>query len=258
MSRLILIPARGGSTRIPDKNLRQLRGKPLLGHVIEAATRADCGRVIVSTNSEEIAAIARNFHAEVPFLRPSHLASATSNSLSAILHALMTLRAQGDSLPELLAFCPPTNPMIRPETIRGMFEVLGSRRAFNSVVTITRPRTHPFRIIRKMANGRIVNGVIEIDGKSVNDIERSQDWPVVWEGSPACRMTRTRYFVDLIEQSVDPLCLTGKTYDVANCLGYEIPPEEAFDIDEEMDFVTAEGLLSDSRHHQFAMNFDDS
>ena len=249
MSLLILIPARGGSTRVPNKNLRQLCGKPLLGHVIEAAIRADCGRVIVSTNSEEIAATARQFNAEVPFLRPSNLATATSSSLSTILHALTTLSAKGDILPEILAFCPPTNPMIRPETIRGMFEILRSKPAFNSVVTITRPRTHPFRIIRQMENGRIINGVIEIDGKTVNDIERSQDWPAVWEGSPACRMTRTRYFRDLIEQTGDPLSLTGKTYDVANCLGYEIPPEEAFDIDEEMDFVTAEGLLSDSRHH---------
>ena len=249
MSHLILIPARGGSTRVPNKNLRQLCGKPLLGHVIEAAVRADCGRVIVSTNSEEIAAVAREFHAEVPFLRPSYLASDTSTSLSAILHALMTLRAQGDSLPEILAFCPPTNPMIRPETIRGMFEILGSKPAFNSVVTITRPRTHPFRIIRRRENGRIVNGVIEIDGKTENDLERSQDWPVVWEGSPACRMTRTRYFGDLLEQTGDPLSLTGKTYDVSNSLAYEIPPEEAFDIDEEIDFVIAEGLLSNGRYH---------
>ena len=139
--------------------------------------------------------------------------------------------------------------MIRPETIRGMFEILRSKPAFNSVVTITRPRTHPFRIIRQMENGQIINGVIEIDGKTVNDIERSQDWPAVWEGSPACRMTRTRYFRHLIKQTVDPLSITGKTYDVANCLGYEIPPEEAFDIDDEMDLVTAEGLLSDGRRH---------
>jgi CMP-N,N'-diacetyllegionaminic acid synthase len=249
MSRLILIPARGGSTRVPNKNLRQLCGQPLLGYVIEAAIRADCGRVIVSTNCEEIAAVARKFDAEVPFLRPSNLAAATSTSLSAILHALTALRANGDTLPEILAFCPPTNPMIRSETIRAMFQILGSKPDSNSVVTITRPRTHPFRIIRQMENGRIVNGVIEIDGKTVNDIERSQDWPVVWEGSPACRMTRTRYFGDLMDQPGDPLNLTGKTYDVANCLGYQIPPEEAFDIDEEMDFVTAEGLLSDSRHH---------
>ena len=156
-------------------------------------------------------------------MRPSDLAAATSNSLSAILHALTTLRAKGDALPEILAFCPPTNPIIRPETIRGMFEMLGAKPAFNSLVTITRSRTHPFRIIRQMENGQIVKGVIEIDGKTVNDIERSQDWPVVWEGSPACRMTRTRYFGDLIDQTGDPLSLTGKTYDVANCLGYEIP-----------------------------------
>ena len=248
MSVLILIPARGGSTRVPNKNLRELCRKPLLAHVIESAIGADCGRVIVSTDSEEIAAVARSFNAEVPFLRPSNLAAATSTSLSAILHALTTLRAKGDTLPEMLAFCPPTNPMIRPETIRAMFEILVSKPDFNSVVTITRPRTHPFRIIRQMKNGQIINGVIEIDGKTVNDIERSQDWPAVWEGSPACRMTRTRYFRHLIEQTGDPLSVTGKTYDVANCLGYEIPLEEAFDIDEELDFVTAEGLLSASRH----------
>jgi hypothetical protein len=99
--------------------------------------------------------------------------------------------------------------MIRPETIRGMFEVLGSKLAFNLVVSITRPRTHPFRIIRRMENGRIVNGIIEIDGKTVNDVERSQDRPVVWEGSPACPMTRTRYFGDLIEQTRNPLSLIG-------------------------------------------------
>ena len=194
MSLLILIPARGGSTRVPNKNLRQLCGKPLLGHVIDAAIGANCGRVIVSTNSEEIAAAARQFNAEVPFLRPSNLATATSSSLSTIVHALATLGAKGDILPEILAFCPPTNPMIRPETIRGMFEILRSKPAFNSVVTITKPRTHPFRIIRQMESGQIINGVIEIDGTTVNDIERSQDWPAVWEGSPACRMTRTRYF----------------------------------------------------------------
>jgi CMP-N-acetylneuraminic acid synthetase len=106
MNRLILIPARGAPLAVPNKNLRQLCGKPLLGHVIEAALRADCGRVIVSTNSEKIPAAARNFSAEVPFLRPSELAAATSKSLSAILHALMTLRAKGDTLPEILAFCP--------------------------------------------------------------------------------------------------------------------------------------------------------
>jgi CMP-N-acetylneuraminic acid synthetase len=85
-SRLILNPARAGSTRVPNKNVRQLCGKPLLGHVIDAAIRANCARVIVSTNSEEIAAVAKKFNAEVPFLRLSNLA-ATSTSLSTILHA---------------------------------------------------------------------------------------------------------------------------------------------------------------------------
>ena len=84
-----------------------------------------------------------------------------------------------------------------------------------------------------------MNGVISIDGKTVNEVERSQDWPVVWEGSPACRLTRTRYFVGLLKKTTVIGSISGKTYDVSSCLGHEIPPDEAFDIDEEDDFLQA-------------------
>ena len=67
MKQLILIPARGGSTRVRDKNLRDLDGKPLLAHVVETAVQAECGRVIVSTNSEQIAEVARQLAARCLF-----------------------------------------------------------------------------------------------------------------------------------------------------------------------------------------------
>ena len=247
MKQLILIPARGGSTRVRDKNLRDLDGKPLLAHVVETAVQAECGRVIVSTNSEQIAEVARQFGGEVPFLRPAELSTAQASSLSCILHALVALETEGPDLPDLVAFCPPTNPLLRSQTIRAMFERLESMPAFNSIVTITKPLTHPFRIIRKHDDGRIVNGVISIDGKTVNEVERSQDWPEVWEGSPACRLSRTRYFLGLLKKTTVIGSLSGKTYDVSSCLGHEILPDEAFDIDEEDDFVQAAFWLGKRR-----------
>lgn len=239
MKRLVLIPARSGSTRVANKNLRPLCERPLLAHVITTALSSDCDRVIVSTDSEEIAETARRFGAEVPFLRPARLATSEASSLSAILHALAALKEMGHTIPELVAFCPPTNPLLRQETISTMFENLESRTEANSIVTITRPRTHPFRIIRRSGDGHIENGVISIEGRTVNDVERSQDWPQVWEGTPACRMTRAKYFLDVLARVNDAESASGKTYDVANCLGHEIPFDEAFDIDEEEDFALA-------------------
>ena len=240
---MVLIPARGGSTRIPGKNLRTLSGRPLLSYVIEAARQADCARVIVSTDCGEIAETARKFGAEVPFLRPASLATAHSSSLSAILHALQALQQAGERPLGFLAFCPPTNPFIRPETISRMFERLESEAAFNSIVTITRPQTHPFRLIRRNEDGSVTNGIFSIEGFTVNEIERSQDWPEVWEGSPACRLTRTAYFLDLLRKAGSPKSAQGKTYDPSHCLGFEIPSSEAFDIDTEDDFALAEWFL---------------
>lgn len=247
MNRLVLIPARSGSSRVANKNLRLLCGKPLLAHVVTAAVRSGCDQVIVSTNSEEIAKEARRFGAEVPFLRPEQLATPQASSLATILHALLALRQAGRTIPKLVAFCPPTNPLVRAKTISAMFSALESRPDVNSVVTITRPKTHPFRIIRRDNDGRITNGIISIDGKNVNDIERSQDWPQVWEGSPACRVTRTAYFLGLLAEGGDLASVPGKTYDVLSCLGFEIPPNEALDIDEEHDFTLAAFWLEGRR-----------
>ena len=92
-------------------------------------------------------------------------------------------------------------------------------------------------------DGRIENGIISLEGKTINDIERSQDWPVVWEGSPACRITRTRYFLALVKNADKPYQIPGKTYDNQKSLGYEISEKEAFDIDDASDFMMAEILI---------------
>jgi CMP-N-acetylneuraminic acid synthetase len=234
---LILIGARGGSTRVNNKNLRLLAGKPLIAHTIEAAVNSKIGRVVVSTDSREIAEVAQEYGAEVPFM-PAQLATATASSVDVIHHALAWFINHQQWKPVIIAFCPPTNPFRSATTIKEMYKQLESHQKVNSIVTITKPTTHPFRIIQMDSNGLCRNGVVSIDGKTINDIERSQDWPQVWEGSPACRMTRSDFFLQRSDHH------QMKTYDTDNFLGYEISSIEATDIDVEDDFVMAELSMS--------------
>jgi len=244
MKNLILIPARSGSTRVKNKNIYCLGNKPLIAHTIDNAIASNSGRVVVSTNSEEIGEIACNFGAETPFYRPEDISSASSTSIAVIIHALQWFKENENWSPEMVAFRPPTNPFIKPQTIDDMFQRLHEKETVNSIVTITKPKTHPFRIIKQHADGMIENGIISLEGNNINDLERSQDWPVVWEGSPGCRLTRCDYFVNMSEKRTNPLEITGKTYDVDKCIGYEIDPFEAFDIDDKNDLRIAEVLYA--------------
>jgi CMP-N-acetylneuraminic acid synthetase len=239
---LVLIPARSGSTRVPNKNLRLLCGKPLLAHITESAVRSGVARVVVSTNDDAIAETAAAHGAEVPFRRPPELATANASSLSAVLHALDWFARNEGWSPEFVAFCPPTNPFTSAHTLSAMFERLEQNPRVNSIVTITQPRTHPFRIVCERADGILQNGCVVIDGKTINDFERSQDFPLVWEGSPACRMTRGRFFQALLSSGVEIAQATGKTYDSSCFIGYKISRLEATDIDDAEDFELAESV----------------
>jgi len=113
-----LIPARGGSKGVPRKNVRMLRGHPLIAFSIVAAKRcADIARVIVSTDSPEIADVARAYGAEVPFLRPAALAQDTSADLEVVQHALQWFQRQEGQVPELLVQLRPTTPLRDPARI---------------------------------------------------------------------------------------------------------------------------------------------
>ena len=212
---------------------------------------AQCGRVVVSTDSKELSKIAVSFGAEVPFLRPLELSTDKAASLSVIIHALLWLKNQEKWVPDMLMFRPPTNPFIRPVTIKNMFHKLEETPSANSIVTITKPKTHPFRLVELCQDGKIKNGIISIEGKTINDIERSQDWPIVWEGSPACRLSRSKYFMKQMKEQTNLNIFSGKTYDVDNCFGYNVDDIEAFDIDDSKDFKLAELLYLEYKNFLF-------
>ncbi|MGE5249975.1 MAG: cytidylyltransferase domain-containing protein [Bacteroidota bacterium] len=111
---LVIIPARGGSKGIPRKNIRAFAGWPLIAWSIAAAQQADCvGRLIVSTDDDEIAAVAREQGAETPFLRPSEFAQDSTTDLPVFEHALGWLAEHEDYHPDVVVQLRPTSP-IRP------------------------------------------------------------------------------------------------------------------------------------------------
>ncbi len=115
---LALIPARGGSKSIPRKNLLPLAGKPLLAYTIgHALASAHITRIVVSTDDEEIARVARAHGAEVPFLRPAALAQDLSPDIDAFRHALTTMRDREGSRCDAVVHLRPTNPVRDPARI---------------------------------------------------------------------------------------------------------------------------------------------
>jgi N-acylneuraminate cytidylyltransferase len=113
-----LIPARSGSKRVPHKNVRRLNGHPLIAYTIAAARNAGVfDAVVVSTDSEDYAAVARHYGAEVPFLRDPAIAGSTSPDIEWVLHALDALKGQGRDF-DAFSILRPTSPFRKPETIQ--------------------------------------------------------------------------------------------------------------------------------------------
>ncbi|MGE3404889.1 MAG: acylneuraminate cytidylyltransferase family protein [Vicinamibacterales bacterium] len=136
-----LVPARGGSKGVPHKNARLLAGRPLIGYTADAARRSGViDRLVLSTDSGEIAAIGRAEGLDVPFMRPAELAADDTPMAAVIRHALEQLAAVGAG-PEIVVLLQPTSPLRRPEHIRDAVELLRENGA-DSVVTVTEVPRH--------------------------------------------------------------------------------------------------------------------
>lgn len=137
---MALIPARAGSLRVPSKNIRRLEGHPLIAYSI-AATQATglFTRIVVSTDSPEISEIASHYGAEVPFLRPAELASATSPDIEWIKHAFTELQPAEDAF----AIIRPTSPFRTAETIRRGYERFAALSGIDSLRAVQLCKEHP-------------------------------------------------------------------------------------------------------------------
>ena len=146
---LALIPARGGSKSIPRKNLLEIAGKPLIAHSIEQALQSKyVTRTVVSTDDTEIAAVAREFGAEVPFLRPSEFAQDLSPDIEAFSHALRWLKENEAYTCELVVHLRPTGPVRRVELIDQAIELMLAKTDADSLRSVSKPIQTPYKMWR--------------------------------------------------------------------------------------------------------------
>ena len=127
---IAIIPARGGSKGLPRKNLLQLKGKPLIAHTIESALKAKCiSEVIVTTDDEEIAQVAKNYGANVPFIRPDYLASDTASALDVYIHTVEWLNnSRQENISKFMVLLP-TTPLRTIDDIEKAYELFLQERA---------------------------------------------------------------------------------------------------------------------------------
>lgn len=147
MNVLAFIPARAGSKRVSNKNILPLGGKPLIGYTIEAAKKARLvTRVIVSTDSKEIASVSRSFGAEVPFLRPNEIAQTDSTEMQFFIHALDWLAEHEGYIPDLIVLLYPTSPFRKPESIDKAIETMLAHPEADSLRSVRLCSEHPYKM----------------------------------------------------------------------------------------------------------------
>ncbi len=141
-----IITARGGSKSVPKKNIKEICGKPLIAWTIESALRAkNMDRLICSTDSEEIAEVARAYGAETPFIRPAEFAQDLTPDLPVFEHALGWLQEQEGSVPDAVVHLRPTGPMRTSEDIEAAIDLLLAHPEADSVRCVAEAPLHPVK-----------------------------------------------------------------------------------------------------------------
>jgi N-acylneuraminate cytidylyltransferase len=224
---LAVIPARGGSKGLPGKNVRPLAGLPLLAHSVRCAERVPrIRRTIVSTDSAEIAEVARAAGAEVPFLRPAELARDDTPTIPVLQHALAELERRDGCTYGSVLLLEPTSPARLPEDVDRAFALLDADPGADGVVACSRPHFNPFYV-----------GVVERDGYVARAFDgpayvRRQDVPQFFRINGALFLWRR----DFVRRTA-PAWLDGRHRML------EIPEARAFSIDDAQDLALAEASI---------------
>src|SRR4051812_4978229 len=222
-----LIPARSGSERVREKNIRPLAGHPLLAYAIAAARQAEIfDRVLCSTDSGKIGEVAQRYGADVPFLRPAELATSTSPDIEWITHAL----AQLDDHYDLFAIVRATNPFRGPDALRRGFEQLLATPEADSIRAVELVKQHPGKMW--VVEGRTMRPLLD---QSQLDVAwhagQYQALPEIYVQNSALEIAWTR----VVSQTGTR---EGKVVAPFFTEGYE-----GFNIDDEEDWERAHHLL---------------
>lgn len=174
MSVYAIIPARGGSKGVPGKNLRPLAGYPLIAYSVAAAKLAlSIDRTVVSTDSEEIAAAAKRFGAEIPFLRPTSLAGDGSGDAGFMRHALDWFKSNESSVPEYLAHLRPTTPLRDPSVLQKAVDLILSRPEATSLRSAHAAPESPFKWFLRAGEGYFSGIIPQYSNDELNNPRQS-------------------------------------------------------------------------------------
>ena len=220
---LAIIPARGGSKGLPGKNIKLLNGKPLIAYTIEAAMAAKkISRIIVSTDSRQIAKVAMDYGAESPFLRPEHLATDTALSIDIYDYTLSEIEKQEAVKIEKFMVLQPTSPLRTAEDIDNAIELFNTKSA-DSVISYCQ-EYHPIKWHRYVTNEGKLKNIFE---ETLNN--RQEERPSYFPNGAIYIIRR-----DLIKK---------RSYISDNSYAYIMDKKKSIDIDTIEDFEYAEFLL---------------
>ena len=228
MNAVAFIFARGGSKGLPGKNTRLLGGKPLIVWSIERARAVHrISRVIVSTDSDEIATISRQHGAEAPFLRPAELATDESPEWLSWRHGLEYLRETTGSFPEVIVSVPSVAPLGLPIDIENCIDEY-EKGLSDVVITVTKAHRSPYFNMVKLN----LDGTYGLVDTSITSTYRRQDAPSIYDMTTVCYVANSEFVMS--HNSI----FEGRIGAV------HIPIERAIDIDSPLDLQIAEYLFN--------------
>jgi len=229
---ICVISARGGSKGLPNKNIKILLGKPLIAwSILQALQVPEVDKVVVSTDSNEIASIARKYGAETPFVRPTNLASDESGKFSVFKHAFESCKHFYKRDYDFFLDLDCTNPLREVSDISAAIKQYNQLKpmGIDGIFSICNARKNPyFNLVEPKEDGSLkLSKTI-----SSSEIVRRQNAPPVYEHVASIYVLSPEYL------------LKANTLLEGNLQGYDIGQEKSFDVDSELDFKIIEFLMS--------------
>ncbi len=233
---LAIIPARGGSKGLPRKNVRPLGDIPLIAHTIRAAVQSCIKRVIVTTDDDEISAIARQYGAEVPFKRPPQFSGDKATSLSVLIHAVEHMEDVEDITVEHVVYLQPTSPFRNAQHIDDAVKRYMATGTTSLISVTDVSEFHPYFMFTKDDEG-VLEPLHKIDPRPL----RRQDLPPIYRINGAIYITKRDYFRNIAPEAA--------IFDWNSLASLVMDTPSSIDINDYLDFKQAEWLIE---HHEGA------
>lgn len=226
-----IIPARGGSKRVPGKNKRVLAGKPLVGWVIEAALQAkSLDRIVVSSDDDEILHLCQRYPAVLALKRPSEISGDASPAIDYVRHALTLLESNEGERYDVVVILQPSSPLTRPQDIDATLELLYSTGADSAVSVMQLDHAiHPAKLKTLRDDQQLIPYLEKENGRMA-----AHELPKIFVRNCAVYASKR----SVIEQGV----VIGN-----DCRGYVMPREYSVDINDEFDMEFADFLMNQQK-----------